>query len=368
MSKAGYTRTINPLQFSALEPKRFEDLVRQLLYDFRNWRQLEATGRSGSDDGFDARGWEVQFPNAALEDEEETEQDRIWLIQCKRERQIGPAKLAKYLGEIPEEERRHLHGVIFCAAADFSKVCRDRFRSWCSENGISECYLWGKAELEDALFQPKNDHLLFAYFGLSLQIRRRSDQARLRARTTIKRKLKRAFEKSFNVLIRAADDTDYPYTMGKEEFRWWVFSEPRLTHRGLELNWRRHYAFLEDDRWDCANAVNIDRSSPISDPWRGSHDRSQELDAVSGIWGALPDERKGYVSVTGIISFDDILEVDEVGDDITDLPHIFIRLDSNNVHPFTDCVVDATPDNDLLPDARCEYFPRQYTKPVTSDG
>jgi hypothetical protein len=48
-----------PLPFTDLEPKRFEDLVRQLVYDFRPWRRLEATGRSGSDDGFDARALEI---------------------------------------------------------------------------------------------------------------------------------------------------------------------------------------------------------------------------------------------------------------------------------------------------------------------
>jgi hypothetical protein len=59
MPSIRYTRTVNPLQFDALEPKRFEDLERQLLYDFRVWRKLEPTGRMGSDDGFDARGWEM---------------------------------------------------------------------------------------------------------------------------------------------------------------------------------------------------------------------------------------------------------------------------------------------------------------------
>lgn len=53
------TRTIGPLHFEDLDPKRFEDLVRQLAYEFKPWRRLEATGRSGSDNGFDARGYEI---------------------------------------------------------------------------------------------------------------------------------------------------------------------------------------------------------------------------------------------------------------------------------------------------------------------
>ena len=52
------TKTLGPLHFDDLEPKRFKDLARQLVYDFRIWRRLEATGRAGSDDGFDARGYQ----------------------------------------------------------------------------------------------------------------------------------------------------------------------------------------------------------------------------------------------------------------------------------------------------------------------
>lgn len=91
---ANVSRTVNPLHFEDLEPRRFEDLVRQLAYEFRPWRKLEATGRAGTDDGFDARGWEIVGDTADPEDSDEgvadefrpdTGSDRLWLIQCKRE-------------------------------------------------------------------------------------------------------------------------------------------------------------------------------------------------------------------------------------------------------------------------------------------
>src|SRR5262245_34917316 len=91
------TRTTGPSHLDDLEAHRFEDLVRRLIYDFRPWRQLEATGRSGSDAGFDARGFEIQpghsIPDEAIDEdlpEEESVEDRIWLIQCKREKSISP--------------------------------------------------------------------------------------------------------------------------------------------------------------------------------------------------------------------------------------------------------------------------------------
>ena len=52
---------------------------------------------------------------------------------------------------------------------------------------VQEVYVWGKAELEDMLFQPKNDHLLFAYFGVSLAIRRRSLRTEIRSKLSMKK-------------------------------------------------------------------------------------------------------------------------------------------------------------------------------------
>ena len=47
------TKTLHPLHFEDLEPHRFEDLVRQLIYDLRDWRSIEAVGRLGADEGVD---------------------------------------------------------------------------------------------------------------------------------------------------------------------------------------------------------------------------------------------------------------------------------------------------------------------------
>jgi hypothetical protein len=137
--------------------------------------QLEATGRASSDDGFDARGFEItdfdEDTSSAENDDVEalpkSVSDRLWLIQYKREKSLTPAKIKKHLDDIPDTSTDGLYGVIFVAACDFSKKTRDVFRDWCRSKGISEAHIWGKAELEDQLYQPKNDGLLFAYFGLA---------------------------------------------------------------------------------------------------------------------------------------------------------------------------------------------------------
>ncbi|MBK8160291.1 MAG: hypothetical protein IPK59_16465 [Rhodospirillaceae bacterium] len=121
------------------------------------------------------RAWEivdgtvgVEADEAEAADDPQPTADRQWLIQCKRERAIGPKKLADYMGDLPAAVDPPLHGVIFAAACDFSIKARDEFRRIAREKGLSEAYLWGRGEIEDMLYQPKNDHLLFAYFGVSL--------------------------------------------------------------------------------------------------------------------------------------------------------------------------------------------------------
>ena len=203
------TRTIGPLHLEDLEPHRFEDMVRQLLYDFRPWRDLEATGRSGSDEGFDARAWELTVPDVdegAAEDQsdetEDTRNARQWLIQCKREKIITPAKLKGYLDDLPDVQDEGLYGIIFVTACDFSKAARDVFYSTTRERGFMEVKLWGKAELEDQLFQPKNDHLLFAYFGISLQMRQRTLKTAVRARLSMKKQAMKLLTESSPVLCQ----------------------------------------------------------------------------------------------------------------------------------------------------------------------
>jgi hypothetical protein len=59
------------------------------------------------------------------------------------------------------------------------------------ELGCAEAHLWGKGELEDMLCQPKNDDVLFTFFGISKRIRQRSLSAEVRRRLAVKRKAQR---------------------------------------------------------------------------------------------------------------------------------------------------------------------------------
>jgi len=336
------TRTINPLPFTDLEPKRFEDLVRQLVYDFRPWRRLEATGRSGSDDGFDARALEIveatDATTAVDQDEAQDEtatpgaSDRLWLIQCKRERRISPTKLKSYLAEIHLDPEEKLNGIIFAAASDFSKASRDAFYAWCRDQSISEAVIWGKGELEDQLYQPKNDNLLFAYFGISLTIRRRSQATQIRAEIATKRKLRKAvLSSSADVLLRDPLAEEYPLVKeGERPRKWGVFAPETLSHYGLEMGISWFFAFVDPDtgEWDAADAVPAMRRHHH---WRVEDKRLDELEQMArGVWDELPDNNRAWLKIFGAINLRDIVAIDEMGDDLFEGVHIYVPFSPAN--------------------------------------
>jgi len=332
-------RTLGPLHLEDLEPHRFEDLVRQLLYDFRPWRELEATGRSGADGGFDARGWEGELSAPILDSEEVSDegtdpaQQRQWLIQCKREKAIGPKKLTDYLDALPDARGTGIYGLIFVAACDFSITARDDFRERSRALGFQEARLWGRAELEDALFQPKNDHLLFAYFGISLQIRKRSARTAIRSRLAAKRKAKRALDGSNYCLILDGTDERYPALDENDMLpraqrgRWSIWEFSRHSAYGMLFRSRRHFAFVDDDQvhWDYAETMND--AVPHEDPWRTQPRRDDNWQARTEAmvrWDALEPRNRAWVEVLVILPYDALVDIDADGDDFFRGPILYV--------------------------------------------
>jgi hypothetical protein len=115
------TRTFAPIHFEDLDPHRFEDLIRGLIYDFRDWQNIEATGRAGSDDGFDIRAFERLPPQEQPEDQEESVEARHpmdgprWMIQGKREKTLTPSDVKKILADVDANDPPY--GYILAASA-----------------------------------------------------------------------------------------------------------------------------------------------------------------------------------------------------------------------------------------------------------
>jgi hypothetical protein len=150
-SKPIVTRTFAPIHFEDLDPHRFEDLIRELIYDFRDWQSIEATGRSGGDDGFDIRAFEKIPPEVQPDDQEEPVEVQHpmdgprWMIQGKREKTLTPSDVKKILDDVDADDPPY--GYILAASAVFSKKSYDVFRDELRNKGVMEFYLWGRPEL-----------------------------------------------------------------------------------------------------------------------------------------------------------------------------------------------------------------------------
>jgi len=374
------TRTINPLHFEDLEPHRFEDLVRQLAYDFRNWRCLEATGRQGSDDGFDVRGWEIIAPtDSDLEpidgsevEEDPAEVDRLWLIQCKREKTITPQKLLDHLDALNIKGEPPLYGLILVAPCEFSKKTRDACRQWCANNEITEHIIWGKAELEDFLFSPKYDHLLFAYFGISLLIRKRSLQSKLRSMLTTKRKCVRHLgdvtAQSYKlVLLRDPECQVYPYKDKIKDFDlrplWRVYEFQGHYHSGIKILIKTHFAYIDENgNWDYEERLRSSRH--YEDPWAPEQDEDL-LSQARNYWMEIPEDKRGTLEVTGFVPYEEIIAIDEHGDSRFPHPHIYVHFDPK-CGPFKHAypnIVTYSPRREsfcIEDNKRIKFFPPVY--------
>lgn len=352
---ANATRTTNPLHFEDLEPHKFEDVVRGLLYDFRDWQTIEPTGKGGSDDGYDARAWEkvkiVDNEDEDKEDEDNQKGERLmegnrWMIQCKREKTITPKDIQEILEDIDLKDPPY--GYILAAACDFSKTSHDKFREILLAKGVAEFYLWSKGYLEDQLYLPKNDHILFTAFGISLNTRRRSRKTEIRFALNNKNKIFRIWggARSNNLeyksaLIRDFEDENYPYEGEYSDFeknpRWSECIPFQYHPLGVWFHIRNFYAYCDADKKE----FDFFRGSDLLNrPGEMRLQKKTEEDTklegkVEDFWQHLPINNQAKLEIDGLIYFKDMLLIDDKGDHWCDFPHIFVEFNKNGKRPFS---------------------------------
>lgn len=296
-AKPKITKTLGPIHFEDLDPHRFEDLVRQLIYDFKEWQTIEATGRSGKDEGFDVRAYERVIAISRSEDEDGKEIEaahpmdgNLWMIQSKREKALGPAKVKEILADI--DPSNPPYGYILAASANFSKESYDLFRFELRNKGVMEFYLWGKGELEDMLHLPKNDRILFTFFGISLVSRKRSRITEVRSIVTVKNKVITTLGDGHNlyqsVLIRDLKDEKYPYKAEYPDFevypRWKEYRAHEYHPLGVWLNAHKYYAYIDFGKkeWDFTKEVDLLFPTNESEEER---EKTIELQKrIEGVW------------------------------------------------------------------------------------
>jgi len=339
------SRTINPLHFEDFEPHRFEDLVRQLAYDYRQWQRLEATGRLGKDDGIDIRGIETVFLINPIDVTDEPGDqlpidERVWVIQCKRYKQIGPKLVRQIVAEATQDAIEPPYGLIVAAACDVSKQAMDAFRDEARKRGVQEFDLWTKARLEDLLFQPKNDSILFAYFGISLTMRTRSRLTRVRNYLSIKKKLYKALEykhdhrETKTVLIRDIENDNYPFKEQVPDFDrlktppWHLVQVYQINITQLLIVRAKYIGWLSSDStWDAAvSGPNILMNMLESVmPYDTRNDINWQLQQE--LQTQVPENERITVEEMWLLPLANVIEVDPEGDILYQTSHLYCQFD-----------------------------------------
>ncbi len=375
MSKAKPTRTTNPIHFEDLDPKRFEDLVRELIYDFRDWQTIEATGKGGDDDGFDIRAYERATTTTIDEDGNEVVRPmdgNVWMIQCKREKALPPSKIKKILEDIDPENPPY--GYILAAATNFSKKAYDTFRDELTMLGVLEFHLWGNATLETELHQPKNDRVLFTFFGISNVRRRRSRATEIRSEVANKNRVMRVLgDRPAHswILVRDSKDRHYPYEFKYVDFderpRWKGFEVIEHHPRGVIVLIERCYAYFDESKktFDLAEPP-IMVHNPYDRRQDTDRDREvrEELDLVRDYWERLPQKNQALFYLNGIIRYEDMLVIDDKGDSWNNIPHIFVDFVDGSPVSNTLAFLEKGQRNIRLDGfSHKEFFPESFPEP-----
>jgi hypothetical protein len=292
------------------------------MYDFRDWQTIEATGRSGSDDGYDIRAFEKRLDSPAATPEPDNEQNdpitaegNRWMIQRKREKELGPTRVNAIIADAVQAADPP-YGYILAAPANFSKNAYDAFRSALTERGVQEFHLFGRAALEDMLYMPRNDRILFAFFGVSLASKKRTRVTEIRTAVNNKNKLWSilgtgddfdSFTQA-HVLIRDVNDAHYPNKEECRDFdkrpRWKEYIASEFRAEGIIFHIREHFAYInrENKEWDFTPVVDLlRRDSETTGLWeseaqREERHKSSELHKrVSDFWEHVPTRESSKV-------------------------------------------------------------------------
>ncbi len=257
---------------------------------------------------------------------------RVWMFQCKRERTVGPKKVQTII-EDGVSALEPPYGYVLAAPANFSKAAYDKFREELRSRGVMEFYLWGRADLEDMLHLPKNDRLLFAFFGISLITRRKSRATELRTVISVKNRLQKLIGIHPNhdpVLLRDSKDTLYPYEGEYDDFdsrpRWIEKPVVEMHPLGLIFEVGRYFAIcdLEARTWDYTDTINKVRSSADH---VNNQDDYQLWQRIQAFVESFPRRQHATLVERRIVRFEAIVAIDDEGDAIKEMPHIYLDFD-----------------------------------------
>ncbi|SDF09002.1 Restriction endonuclease [Halanaerobium congolense] len=266
------TRTTGRLHFDDLSPQRFEDLSLAMIYRINHWTEIYHYGKTGADDGIDIYA----------EDELNNGKKRVWNIQCKRHKKFKKNQLEKVIDKIIAKNEKIPDILLLIVACDISKKNIEHFKDYAIENGINNARIWTSSVIESKLYAEHHD-LLFSFFGVNLNFKKRNKIASIRRNINLKQKMKKDFlkksikpqetlyqpYKKFNyseVLIRSIDDTSYP-EVEKDNLgisSWFKVEIYNFYYNGLEVILNLKKCIIDENwNWDVVEYDDTERKKKI---------------------------------------------------------------------------------------------------------
>lgn len=141
-----------------------------------------------------------------------------------------------------------------------------------------------------------------------------------------------------------------------------------MSHDGLKFCVQRYFAYLSDDgkSWDAAMAVNDARSRTHDDPWLGEERHDEKRQTIYEFWNKIPEANQAWLEVVGLVPFEDILDIDDLGDEYVQAPHVYAPFAPGRRGPFKGFIGEVETIGrwdrrsfcpHKMTDGRIEYFP-----------
>ena len=60
------------------------------------------------------------------------------------------------------------------------------------------------------------------------------------------------------------------------------------------------------------------------DPWTGEDHHDERRQSAFEFWNKIPEENRAWLEVIGIVPFENILDIDDLGDEYVQAPHVYV--------------------------------------------
>lgn len=119
-------------------------------------------------------------------------------------------------------------------------------------------------------------------------------------------------------------------------------------------------------------AVNDAVGHAQEDPWLGEERNNETRQAIYEFWNNIPEANRAWLEVAAIVPFEEIMDIDDLGDEYVKAPHVYAPFAHGKHGPFkshtaTVETIGRWDARSFSPhdksDGRIEYFPADLREP-----